>query len=252
MAKPTTTPDPIKKETVKNGRKTKLLSTQRFLSFEGVHDDTLVLKNGGVRAILSVSSLNINLKSEEEQNAIVYSFQGFLNSLEFPVQILVQSRRLDIDIYLDSLKGKLKDQPNELMRGQMKEYIEYIGKLVEFADIMEKKFYVIVPANPQRAEKKSMLATFFAKISPDDSLRDVIQRKQEFAALKKLLDERVNVVQTALENCSLQTKKLDTEDIIQLFYESYNPDKARTQRMDHIDDIMHDELPEDRITVTDD
>lgn len=241
-------PSPPKtQDSVKRGQKSKLLSTQRYLAFSGVHDDTLILKNGGIRAVLSVSAININLKSEEEQNAIIYSFQGFLNALEFPVQILAQSRKLDIDLYVENLKTKQKGQQNELLKRQMLEYIEYVQKLVEFADIMEKRFYVVIPVDPQRAEKKSLWGKFFDKINPDETLRDVIMRKQEFEVLKKTLDERVNIVQTGLENCRLSTKKLSTEAIIELFYQTYNPEQARNQRLDHMSEIMGGQPPEEAL-----
>lgn len=239
------------KETVKNGQKSKLLSTQRYLAFAGVHDDTLVLQNGGIRAVLNVSSLNLNLKSEEEQNAILYSYQSFLNALEFPVQILVQSRKLDIDTYLNGLKRRRNEQQNKLLQAQMEEYIEYIAKLVEYADIMEKRFYVVIPVNPQRSEKKSLIKQFKGKISPDETLTDIIQRKQEFAELKKTLDERVNIVQTGLENCGLKTRKLSTEEIIQLFYQTYNPELARMQRMEQMEDIMGGDIPEEKLQTED-
>jgi len=238
---------PKKKETVRNGQKSKLLSTQRYLSFAGVHDDTLILKNGGIRAILNVTSINLNLKSEEEQNSIMYSYQNFLNSLEFPVQILVQSRKLDIDVYLNSLKSKRNDQKNQLLKQQMEEYIEYIGKLVEYADIMDKKFYVVIPVNPPRTEKKSTLKQFKEKLNPDENLMQVIQRRSEFAGLKKTLDERINIVTTSLENCNLKTKRLSTEEIIQLYYQSYNPELARVQRMTHLEEVMGGETPEDKL-----
>jgi len=158
------------KETVRTKQKQKLLSTQRYLDFAGVHDDTLILKNGGIRAILEVSSINFNLKSEDEQNAIIYSYQRFLNALNFPTQILVKSKKLDIDLYLENLKEKQRHQQNELLKRQMEEYIEYIAKLVEYADIMEKKFYVVIPQNPPRAEKKTFMQSFWQKIHPDDKV----------------------------------------------------------------------------------
>ncbi len=236
------------KETVKNGQKSKLLSTQRYLSFAGVHDNTLILKNGGIRGVLEVSSINFNLKSDEEQNSIIYSYQGFLNALEFPIQVLVQSRKLDINTYLDSLRKKRNEQENKLLQIQMEEYIEYIGKLVEYTDIMSKKFYVVIPANPQRSEKKGLISQLREKVNPDETLTDVIQRKQEFAGLKKTLEERINIVTTGLEGCGLKTKKLTTEEIINLFYHTYNPELARMQRMQKTEDIVGGEIPEEQLT----
>ncbi len=235
------------KDTVRSKQKQKLLSTQRYLDFAAVHDDTLVLKNGGLRAVLEVSSINFNLKSEEEQNAIIYSYQRYLNALNFPVQILIKSRKLDIDLYLENLKDKMRHQQNELLKRQMSEYVEYISKLVEYADIMEKKFYVVIPQNPPRAEKKGFLQSFWEKIHPDDKVEDIIRRRQEFKTLKTGLDERINVVTTGLENCGLSIKKLDTQKVIELFYQSYNPQLAREEKLAPVRDYAMEKNPEDNL-----
>ena len=232
---------PKKKETVRTSSKTKQSSTQRYLQFAGAHDDVLVLKNGGVRAILEVSSLNVNLKSEDEQNAILKAYQNFLNALNFPVQLLVRSRKLDIDNYLEDLRRQRKTLTNELLKRQMSEYIEYIRKLVEYTDIMEKKFYVVVPMNPARAEKKSFFSKFWEYIHPADDILAVIARRKEFKDLKKDLDSRVNVVKTALENCSLNATQLSTEKIIGVFYQAYNPQLARTQKLGVFEEMSVEE-----------
>ena len=235
------------KNTVRTKAKQKLLAVQRYLEFAGVHDDTLILKNGGIRAVLEVSSINFNLKSEEEQNAIIYSYQRYLNALNFPVQILVKSRKLDIDLYLEGLKEKMRHQQNELLKRQMAEYIEYIAKLVEYADIMEKKFYVVIPQNPPRAEKPTFMQSFWAKIHPDDKVEEIIKRRKEFKGLKNGLDERVNVVTTGLENCGLSVKQLDTQHIIELFYQSYNPQLAREEKLAPLEEYGMEGNPEDNL-----
>lgn len=222
------------KNTVRNGHKNKVLSTQRYLQFAGVHDDTLILKNGGLRSVLEVGSVNFNLKSEQEQESIIVSYQRFLNALNFPVQILIKSKKLDIDRYLDGLRDKMHKQTNSLLKKQMQEYIEYVGKLVEYADIMEKKFYIVIPQNPLRAEKKSAWSQFLDKITPDDKAVDILQRRREFKNLKHDLDERVNIINTGLENCGLQIRKLDTAEIIELFYQSYNPQLSRTEKLEDV------------------
>lgn len=219
------------------GTKNKILSTQRYLQFAGVRDDTLILKDGGLRAVFEVSSINFNLKSEQEQNAIISSYQKFLNALNFETQILVRSRKLDIDHYIEGLKHKMKDIENDLLKNQMAEYIEYIQKLVEYSDIMEKRFFVVVPVTPPRAEKKSLFSKFLAYIKPDDTVLDIITRRKEFKNLKKELDSRANVVQTALGNCSLNVKRLSTKEIIELFYQVYNPQLARTQKLAPMEEL---------------
>ena len=130
---------------VKGGKRDKKDSTQMHLKIAEIHDDTVVLKNGGLRGILKTSSINLNLKSEAEQNAVIYSYQNFLNTLEFPIQIVVRSKRLDLEAYIEKLKKIGVKQSNPLLQKQTFEYVEYISRLVEYADIMEKKFYVVIP-----------------------------------------------------------------------------------------------------------
>jgi type IV secretory pathway VirB4 component len=223
--------------------KNKMLSTQRYLQFAGVRDDTLILKDGSLRAVFEVSSINFNLKSEQEQNSIIGSYQKFLNALTFETQILVRSRKLDIDHYIESLKHKMKNIENILLKNQMDEYIQYIQKLVEYSDIMEKRFFVVVPVTPPRAQKKTFLSQFLSYIKPDDTVLNIITRRKEFRNLKKELDSRANVVQTALGNCGLSIKRLSTKEIIELFYQVYNPQLARNQKLASLEELA---VSEDR------
>ena len=211
----------------------KVASTQRYLQFAGARDNTLILKDGGLRAVLEVSSINFNLKSEDEQNAIISSYQQFLNSLSFPVQLLVRSRKLDIDTYLADMKQRMKKLENQLMKDQMAEYIEYVQKLVEYSDIMEKRFFVVVPVNPPRAEKKTLIAKFMSYVNPADTVLDILKRRGEFKQLKKQLDDRMEVV----GNCGLKVEPLKTEEIIELFYQVYNPQLARNQKLGNIEEL---------------
>ena len=119
--------------------------TQSFLKVSEIRDSTIIMQDGTLRAVLVVSSTNFDLKSEEEQNALIYGYQRFLNSLEHHVQILLQSRKMDIAEYTGKLKGMMERQTNELLRMQTSEYIEFINRLVESANVMNKSFYVIVP-----------------------------------------------------------------------------------------------------------
>src|ERR1051326_2055634 len=121
---------------------------QSHMDVSEIRDNTIVLRDGSLRAVIVVSSTNFSLKSGDEQNALIDAYQSFLNALEFPIQILMQSRKLDIHSYLDKLRGVMQQQTSELLRLQTQEYIEYISKLIEFASIMNKTFYVIVPYSP--------------------------------------------------------------------------------------------------------
>lgn len=206
-------------------------STQLYMNIAEIKDNTVVLKNGGLRAVLQTSSVNFNLKSEEEQNAIIYSYQNFLNSLDFPIQICVQSRKLDIDKYIESIKEKASTQTNELLKSKTHEYADYIQKLIEYADIMEKNFYVVVPYEPYRNQKIGLLTKFMQSISAQDSIDRIKQRHHEFDELNKRLTERVNLVTTGLEGCNLRVAQLNTHQLVELFYKSYNPITARNEKI---------------------
>jgi len=210
-------------------------STQLYLNIAEIRDNVFVLKNGGMRAILQVSSINFNLKSEQEQNAIIYAYQGFLNTLDFPVQILVRSRKLDIDTYLDSLNEKREKQTNMLLQRQTFEYIEYIKKLVEYADIMEKDFYVIVPIDPFRTQSMTVFQKFWQYLHPYDNIEQIRIRHREFDDLKKKLTTRLNLVKSGLENCNLRTIQLNTQQLVELFYQVYNPITSRNEKLNDVE-----------------
>ncbi len=229
------------KESVKAGKKNKVLSTQTYLKISEIRDDCLLLKNDGIRAVLKSSSINLNLKSEDEQNAVIYSYQNFLNTLEFPIQIVVRSKKLDLDNYIDSLKKAGLKQSNPLLQKQTFEYIEYISRLVEYADIMEKSFYVIVPQNPPGEEKRSFIKSIMEGLFPSESIAKIKARHKRFAGLKKKVDSRVNIVKSGLENCGLTVHRLKTEELIELFYESYNPLTSLEQKFEPEDELAIEE-----------
>jgi hypothetical protein len=218
-------------KSVKQKKTSSKAATQVHLPIAEIKDSVVVLKNGGVRSVLKTSSVNFNLKSEEEQNALIYSFQGFLNTLEFPVQILIRSRKLDVDNYLDNLSAIAVKQENPLLKKQTEQYIEYIRKLVEYADIMEKNFYVIIPFDPIRARKKGMWQSFWQSIHPKDTLDSIRQRHKEFENVKKGLSTRTNLVKAGLENCNLRISELGTKELVELFYGIYNPETSRNQKL---------------------
>lgn len=220
---------------VKAGKSAQQTATQLHLKIAEIREDTLVLKNGGLRAILRASSINFNLKSEQEQNAIIYSYQSFLNSLEFPVQIVIRSRKLDLDKYLEKLKAIGEKQANQLLKRQTFDYIDYIQRIIEYADIMEKEFFVVVPMDPGRAVKKNFIEKFWERMHPQDTVSDIVRRHNEFDQLKKNLQQRMNVVITGLENAGIKVKQLATQDIISLFYQIYNPLTSHNQKVEDIE-----------------
>ncbi len=224
-------------EGVRQGQQNSKAAAQLHLRIAEIRDNTVVLKNGGLRAILKVSSMNFNLKSEAEQNAIIYSYQAFLNTLDFPLQIVIRSRKLDLDNYIDKLKGIAEKQTNTLLHRQTYEYIDYIQRLIEYADIMEKQFYVVVSSDPPRAVKQNFIEQFWGRMHPADSIASITRRHQEFEQLKKNLNQRTSVVSTGLENCGLKVEPLTTSDIIALFYQIYNPLTARHEKVEDTSQI---------------
>jgi hypothetical protein len=220
------------KDKVKAAAKAAKTSTQLHLRVAEVRNDTLVLKNGGVRAVLEADSINFNLKSEPEQQSIIAAYQSFLNTLDFPLQIVVQSKKLDLDNYLADLKKKGEKQENPLLQKQTFEYVEYIERLLEYADIMDKKFYVVVPYESFKSQKVSFFGKVMARLKLRELESDFVRRKKEFDDLKKGLESRVNTIQAGLENCGLKVKRLETKELVELFYRSYNPELSRNQKLE--------------------
>ena len=215
-------------------KKTKGVPTQRFLNLAEVKDNTIVMKDGSIRAVIAVSSTNFSLKSEDEQNAIVQAYQNFVNSLDFPIQILMHSRVLDINGYLEKLRNLTASQTNELLRIQMTEYIEYIARLVEYASIMSKNFYVVVPYSASTLGKES----FFGKITKIfNPAKQIITGQAEFEKAKEKMEERSNRVIGGLGAMGLRTVLLRTEDIIELLYQSYNLESASPLHAEAIEEI---------------
>ncbi|MFA4891422.1 MAG: hypothetical protein WC604_03685 [Candidatus Gracilibacteria bacterium] len=225
------------KQTRKPSTSNALASTQVHLKLGEIRDDLLVLKNGGIRAILKATSINFNLKSEEEQNSITYAYQGFLNSLEFPVQIIVRSKKLDIDNYIEKIKEIGEKQKNQLLKDQTLEYADFVKRLVEYTDIMQKEFYVIVPYDPVRSRGVPFFQRFLQNLRPQDSYADIRKRHKEFESLKKQVAQRLNVVESGLTHCGIKTDQLKTGEIIELFYNTYNPQISRTEKIKNLSDL---------------
>lgn len=224
-------------DSIKQKKPSPQISTQVYMRISEIHDDTVVLKNGGVRVILKATSLNFNLKSEQEQNALIAGYQSFLNTLDFPVQIVIKSKKMDIDQYIDKLRGLSEGQQNPLLKQQTLEYADFIQKLVEYADIMSKDFYVVIPFNPYRTEKANFLDKFLSRFRPRDSYAEIKKRHAEFETLKKDLMQRVSVVKTGLENCGVKCEQLTTQELIELFYNIYNPQVARNEKVKDVSQL---------------
>jgi type IV secretory pathway VirB4 component len=192
--------------------------SQGFVPIERVHDGVLLLKDGSVRTILMASSINIVLKSAEEQAAILSRFQSFLNSLDFSIQVCVQSRELDIRPYVALLEQRYTAQTSELMKIQVREYIEFVKSFVENSSIMTKAFYIVVPYNPPAlgGDIKSMFSTK-EKTPPNQKVS-----AQVFEEYRSQLEQRVSVVTQGLASTGVRVARLGTEEVVELFYHIFN------------------------------
>ena len=228
------------KETVRSKKKPANASTQRYLPIAEIKEDTLVLKNGGLRAIMKINSLNFNLKSEVEQQGIIAGYQAFLNTLIFPVQILTRSTRLNIDPYIKGLKDMGAKQENSLLKEQTNDYADFMEKLVDIADIMQKSFYIVVPVDTTNKTKRGLFQRFLDWLNAEDTKSKALQRNREFMAYNKLLRDRITLVQSGLENIGITMRRLNTNELVQLFYSIYNPITCQKQKLGTIDQMNVD------------
>lgn len=209
-------------------------STQKHLEIAEIRDDVVILKDGTLRSVLLISSINFALKSDEEQNAIIAAYVNFLNSLQFPLQIVIQSRKLDISSYLDQLERLEKEQTNELLRIQTADYRGYVSELVELGDIMTKRFYVVVPYNPIEDRQKSWFKRFLELFR---SAAVVTLSKKNFNRRKRELMQRVQHIIASLNSISLNVVALDTQSLIELYYNTYNPEVSAREKLVELNKI---------------
>ncbi len=198
----------------------KAKATQEFVPVKEVRNGVVILKDGGLRAVLMGSSLNFSLKSQDEQQAIILQFQNLLNSLDFPIQFFVQSRELDIRPYLALLEDRYKDQTIDLLKVQTREYIEFIKGFTEAVNIMDKNFFVVVPYTPPVLESsEGRLSGILGKgnkASDENKL-------QNFEEHRSQLEQRVGVVLQGLGRTGIRVVQLGTEEVVELFYKIFNP-----------------------------
>ncbi len=193
-------------------------ASQEFVPIKEVRDGIVVLKNSGMRAILMASSVNFALKSEDERTGFIFQFQNFLNSLDFTVQIYIQSRDLDIRPYIATLEEAYRQTSDDLMRIQIKEYMVFVQRFVEGANIMTKQFFVVVPFNPTAINIGSGFGSFLFKNKKTDS-----STKNTFEENLTQLDQRLSIVQQGLMRTGIRSVQLNTEEVIELFYKIFNP-----------------------------
>lgn len=196
-------------------------ATQEFVPIKEVRDGIVVLKDGGMRGIVLCSSLNFSLKSNDEREAILYQFQDFLNSLDFSIEIVVQSRKLDIRPYIALLEEREKEQTNNLMRIQTREYIEFIKSFTESTNIMTKNFFIVVPYTPAIINTSSKSSGLGSLLPKGKSSSPTITAT--FDENRTQLEERMSVVEQGLIRTGIRVARLGTEEVIELFYKAFNP-----------------------------
>jgi len=212
-------------------KKNSLPATQHHLPVAEVKQDTLIMKDGTLRAVLLVSSINFALKNDDEQSAIISAYVSFLNSLDHPLQVVIQSRQLHIKPYLSKLIEQERKQTNELLRAQIADYRSFVAELVDLGKIMSKQFFVIVPYDPLSNKKKG----FFSRLGEVVNPVKVVKLKEErFLERKKDLDMRIRQVESGLTNMGLEVVRLDTQSLIELMYSTYNPVSPYPNRWRHL------------------
>ncbi len=201
-------------------------AAQEFVPIKEIRNGVIILKDGGLRAVLLASSINLSLKSSDEQTAIINAFQSFLNSLDFSTQIVIQSRRLDIRPYLISLEERLKEQTESLLKIQTKEYMDFIRTFNDDVNIMTKTFFIVVPYTPTSLKVSGgILEGIIGNKAPKKQVEDTKKALDlaSFEEKRSQLDQRVGVVMSGLNGLGVRSSQLDTEAIVELFYKTFNP-----------------------------
>ena len=195
------------------------LASQTFVPIKEIRNGIVVLKDGSLRLVLMASSLNFALKSEQEQEAVIFQFQNFLNSLDFSIQFFIQSRELDIRPYIALLEDRKKEQTSELMKIQVTEYIEFIKKFTENVNIMTKTFFVVIPYTRPILEKKGGVLGLLPT-------KKKIGREEELDAFEEnrtQLEQRASIVEQGLASTGIRVAELGTEELVELYFKIFNP-----------------------------
>jgi type IV secretory pathway VirB4 component len=218
--------------------KTNLNSTQNTLLISEIRDGIVIMNDGSYRAVVMCRSINFDLMSPQEREAVEYAFQGFLNSLYFPIQIFIHSSKIDIRPYIQKLDKIRGEHDNMLLAYLMEDYIGFIESVAQQTNIMDKKFYVVVPFFPTLSADnikevgKGILGSFFEK-----KQQTVVINEDDLEKAKAELRNRAQTIMAGLQQCGVQSLPLDTQELIELYYDVYNPDTATRQQLKNFDDL---------------
>ncbi len=219
-------------------------STQNMLEIAEIRDGVVIMNDGSFRSVVMVKSINFDLMSPQEQEGVEYAYQGFLNSLDFPIQISIKTQRVDMQPYIEKLDKIRSEHDNMLLAMLMEDYISYISLLSQQTNIMDKKFYVVIPYFPVMNEVKSLtqsknfvtgLIELFNKTE-----KHVVINEASLEAAKTELRNRVQAVLGGLTQAGIQGLPLDTQELIELYYDTYNPDTAIRQQLQDINSLTAD------------
>jgi hypothetical protein len=219
-------------------------STQNMLQIAEIRDGIVIMNDGSFRSVIMVKSINFDLMSTQEQEAVEYSYQGFLNSLYFPIQIFIRSQRVDLQPYIEKLDKIRSEHDNMLLALLMQDYIGYIDQLSQQTNIMDKKFYIVIPFFPhvdvQKAltQSKNFVTGILALFDSKD--QHVVINEADLEKAKTELRNRVQSTLSGLLQCGIQGLPLDTQELIELFYDTYNPDTATRQELKNFDNLNAD------------
>lgn len=218
-------------------------STQNALQISEIRDGVVIMNDGSFRAVIMCRSINFDLMSPQEREAVEFSYQGFLNSLYFPVQIFIRSQKVDMRPYLEKLYKIRTNQENMLLGLLMEDYIAFLDDIVQQTNIMDKKFYVAIKYPDTEVDVRKALkqsTSFFTGVmglfsSGKDQHITINEASLEEA--KTQLRHRVQAVMQGLAQCGVQSIPLDTEELIELYYDAYNPDTATRQQIKNFKDL---------------
>jgi hypothetical protein len=219
-------------------------STQNALEIAEIRDGIVIMNDGSFRSVVMVKSINFDLMSQQEQEAVEYSYQGFLNSLYFPVQIFVRSQKVDLEPYIEKLDRIRTEHDNMLLAMLMEDYINFIDSLSQQTNIMDKKFYVVIPFFPVIDMQKAMTSgkSFISGIAGifNNKEHHIQINEVDLEKAKTELRNRVQAALSGLQQSGIQGLPLDTQELIELYYDTYNPDTATRQQLKNFDDLAAD------------
>lgn len=222
-------------------QKTNPVSTQNMLQIAEIRDGIVIMNDGSFRSVIMAKSINFDLMSNVEREGVENGYQSMLNSLYFPIQIFVRSQKVDLRPYIEKLDKIRSEHDNMLLALLMEDYIDYISELSTQTNIMDKKFYLIVPYFPKADVQKALSQSknFFSGLTNMFNSKQVhvVINEKELEDAKVELRNRVQSILGGLMQCGVKALPLDTQELIELFYESYNPDTATRQQLKNFDDL---------------